>query len=43
MSKGFIKFDEDKSILTVVLPDGKKFSYRDIIKDDPDDLFFVKK
>lgn len=42
MSKGSVKFDEDKSILTITLPDGKKFSYRDIIKGDPDDLFFVK-
>ena len=29
-------------MLNFTLPNGKKFSYRDIIEDDPDDLFFTK-
>ena len=29
-------------MLNITLPDGNKLSYRDIIKDDPDDLYFIK-
>ena len=29
-------------MVNIVLPDGTKVNYRDIIKDDPDDLYFLK-
>jgi len=42
MPKGYVKFDEKTLTLNITLPDGNKFSYRDIIKDNPEDFYFVK-
>ena len=38
MPKGYVKFDEKTLTLNITLPDGNKFSYRDIIKDNPEDF-----